>query len=97
VRAHDCGILERLGLLWLAAGCVLLACFQYRCSRGFNAVSSLLVGTGLGQHAKQWWLLAPLTQGRASYGPAVFLLGVLAVVLLTVLVVPASSIIAACA
>jgi hydrogenase-4 component B len=87
VRAHDCGILERLGLLWLAAGCVLLGLLPVQVLARLNAVSTLLVGTGLGQHAKQWWLLAPLTQGRASYGPAVFLLGVLAVVLLTVLVV----------
>jgi hydrogenase-4 component B len=87
VRAHDCGRLERLGLAWLAAGCVLLGLIPVQVIARLNAVSTLLVGVGLGQHAQQWWLLAPLTQGRASYGPVAFFIVVLAVVLLTVLVV----------
>jgi hydrogenase-4 component B len=87
VRAHDCGRLERLGLAWLAGGCVLLGLIPVQVIARLNAVSTLLVGVGLGQHAQQWWLLAPLTQGRASYGPVAFFIVVLAVVLLTVLVV----------
>ncbi len=87
VEARDCGPLERLGLAWLAVGCVLLGLLPVQVIARLNAVSTLLVGTGLGQHAQQWWLLAPLTQGRASYGPAAFFVVVLAVVVLTVLVV----------
>ena len=87
VRARDCGRLERLGLAWLAGGCVLLGLIPVQVIARLNAVSTLLVGVGLGQHAQQWWLLAPLTQGRASYGPVAFFIVVLAVVLLTVLVV----------
>jgi formate hydrogenlyase subunit 3/multisubunit Na+/H+ antiporter MnhD subunit len=87
VNAHDCGRLERLGLAWLAAGCVLLGLMPVQVIARLNAVSTLLVGVGLGQHAEHWWLLAPLTQGRASYGPVAFFIGVLGLVLLTVLVV----------
>lgn len=87
VNARDCGRLERLGLAWLAAGCVLLGLMPVQVIARLNAVSTLLVGVGLGHHAQHWWLLAPLTQGRASYGPVAFLIVVLAVVLLTVLVV----------
>jgi len=87
VNARDCGRLERFGLAWLAAGCVLLGLMPVQVIARLNAVSTLLVGVGLDQHAQHWWLLAPLTQGRASYGPVAFLIVVLAVVLLTVLVV----------
>jgi len=86
-RARDCGWLERLGLIWLAAGCVLLGLLPVQVIARLNAVSALLVGTGLGEHAQRWWLLAPLTQGRASYGAIGLFIGVLAIVLLTVLVV----------
>jgi NADH:ubiquinone oxidoreductase subunit 5 (subunit L)/multisubunit Na+/H+ antiporter MnhA subunit len=87
VDARDCGGLERLGLAWLAAGCILMGLLPVQVIARLNAVSTLLVGTGLGQHAQQWWLLAPLAGGRASYGPAAFFIVVLGVVLLTALVV----------
>jgi len=87
MEARDCGMLERLGLIWLAAGCVLLGLAPVQVLARLNAVSTLLVGTGVGQHAQQWWLLAPLVEGRASYGPSAFFLGVLALVLLTAVAV----------
>ena len=87
VRAHDCGRLERFGLAWLAAGCVLLGLLPVQVIARLNAAAILLVGTGLGEHGQRWWLLAPLTQGRASYGPIAFFVGVLSIVLLTALVV----------
>jgi len=87
VRAHDCGRLERFGLAWLAAGCVLLGLLPVQVIARLNAAATLLVGTGLGEHGQRWWLLAPLTQGRASYGPVAFLVGVLSIVVLTALVV----------
>jgi hydrogenase-4 component B len=85
VRARDCGRLERLGLAWLGAGCVLLGMLPVQVIARLNAVSTLLVGTGVGQHGQPWWLLAPLTQGRASYGPVAFFIGVLSIVLVSVL------------
>jgi hydrogenase-4 component B len=87
MEARDCGMLERLGLIWLAAGCVLLGLAPVQVLARLNAVSTLLVGTGVGQHAQQWWLLAPLVEGRASYGPSAFFLGVLALVLLAAVAV----------
>jgi len=85
VRAHDCGRLERLGLAWLAAGCVLLGMLPVQVIAQLNSVSTMLVGAGLGQHGQRWWLLAPLAQGRASYGPMALFIGILSIVLLTVM------------
>jgi NADH:ubiquinone oxidoreductase subunit 5 (subunit L)/multisubunit Na+/H+ antiporter MnhA subunit len=82
-NARDCGILERIGLVWLAAGCVLLGLLPVQVVIELNAVTQLLVGTELAQYSTQWWLLAPLTGTLASYGPMVFFLVVLAVVLIT--------------
>ena len=86
-RAHDCGVLERIGLVWLAAGCVLLGLFPVQVVSALNGVTNLLVGATLAQYAPQWWLLAPLPGARAAYGPLVFFVGVLIVVLLTTVVV----------
>ncbi|HZF29471.1 MAG TPA: hydrogenase 4 subunit B [Gammaproteobacteria bacterium] len=86
-RAHDCGILERIGLGWLAVGCVLLGLLPVQVLGVLNAVPALLIGAGLPQSSSRWWLLAPATPTRASYGPIVFFLVVLAVVVVTVLAV----------
>jgi formate hydrogenlyase subunit 3/multisubunit Na+/H+ antiporter MnhD subunit len=86
-RAHDCGWLERAGLVWLAAGCVLLGLFPVQVVAVLNDVTGLLVGAELAQYSPRGWLLAPLPGARAAYGPLVFFVGVLVVVLLTTLVV----------
>ncbi len=83
-RAHDCGKLERAGLLWLAAGCVLLGLLPVQVLGRLESVTTLLIGAGLGQSAEQWWLLSPFETRRASYAPIVFLVVVLVVVALTV-------------
>ncbi len=88
-QARDCGWLERAGLAWLAAGCVLLGLLPVQVLHGLNHVTALLVGTELGTYTDSWWLLAPLTGTRASYGPVVFLLVVLGVVLIGVYAVRA--------
>jgi len=77
-QAHDAGQLERLGLLWLAAGCVLLGLFPNVVIALLDPVTRLLVGSGLrytaGSHG--WWLLAPISEDRASYSPAIFLISI---------------------
>ena len=88
-QAHDCGRRERVGLLWLAAGCVLLGLFPVHVLALLDSVSQGLLGASLGGRLQQWWLLAPIAPERASYSPAVFLLGTLALVALTMLVVRA--------
>jgi len=74
-QAHDAGRLERIGLLWLGVGCILLGLFPNVVIVLLDPVTRLLVGSGLrgtaGSHG--WWLLAPISQDRASYSPAIFL------------------------
>lgn len=73
-QAHDASHLERLGLLWLAVGCVLLGLFPNVVIALLDPVTRLLVGSGLGFTASShsWWLLAPISEDRASYSPAIF-------------------------
>jgi formate hydrogenlyase subunit 3/multisubunit Na+/H+ antiporter MnhD subunit len=86
-RAHDCGILERIGLGWLAAGCLARGLLPVQVLAVLDAAPELLIGSRLEQSSERWWLLAPATSTRASYGPMVFFLVVLAVVIVTMLTV----------
>ncbi|MEI7612709.1 MAG: hydrogenase 4 subunit B [Betaproteobacteria bacterium] len=73
-QAHDAGRLERLGLLWLAVGCLLLGIFPNVVIALLDPVTRLLAGSGLREAASGhgWWLLAPISEDRASYSAAVF-------------------------
>ena len=73
-HAHDAGTLERIGLLWLAGGCVLLGLLPNVIINLLDPVTRLLVGNGLGYTANShgWWLLAPISEDRASYSAAIF-------------------------
>jgi hypothetical protein len=73
--------------LWLAAGCVLLGLFPVHVLAILDGVSQQLLGAGLGGELQQWWLLAPMAPERASYSPAVVMLGILVLVALTGFVV----------
>ena len=74
-QAHDAGHRERLGLLWLAVGCVLLGLLPNVVIELLDPVTRLLVDGGLGGAANSqgWWLLAPISEDRASYSAAIFL------------------------
>jgi len=78
-QAHDAGRLERLGLLWLGIGCILLGLFPDAVIALLDPVTTQLVGGGLRVAASShgWWLLAPISEARASYSPAIFLGGIL--------------------
>ena len=77
--AHDTGLWERMGMLWLAAGCVVLGLFPNQVITLIDPVTQLLVSVGLAQTvASSGWLLVPVSIERASYAPAIFLIGVLA-------------------
>jgi hydrogenase-4 component B len=79
--AHDAGWLERLGLVWLALGCILLGLLPTAVISGLDAASSLLIGSALGGHASRWWLLAPFPERQAAYGPlALLVVGALVIV-----------------
>lgn len=85
--AHDAGSWERVGLVWLAAGCVALGVAPMAVIGVINAVSGQLVGKTVGASTTGWMFLAPISPDRASYAPLLFLLAILAVWLLTWLAV----------
>ena len=82
-KAHDCGRRERIGLLWLATGCVVLGIFPVYILAWIDAVNQSLLGASLGGELQQWWLLAPVSPERASYSPLIFLVSILGLVALT--------------
>jgi formate hydrogenlyase subunit 3/multisubunit Na+/H+ antiporter MnhD subunit len=87
-EAHDAGTWEKAGTLWLALGCVALGLLPIQFIELIDPVTRLLVGGGLGQTvAANNWLLIPVSPERASYGPAIFLMGVAASFLLAWLLV----------
>jgi hydrogenase-4 component B len=85
-HAHDCGLLERLGLGWLAALCLTLGLAPVQVISALAPVTRQLTGRAAPQGAA-WWLLAPVPGRAVSYAPLVFLLAGAAVVILTVLLV----------
>lgn len=82
--AHDAGTLEKIGMAWLAVLCVALGILPNLMIRFIDPVTHLLVNAGLAKQAKAhgWWLLTPTSIERASYGPLVFLGGVVVACLL---------------
>jgi len=76
-RAHDAGGWERAGMLWLIAASVALGLAPSRVVEALAPVTRLLAGAAL-ESAGGGWLLVPVSVARASYGPALFLAGVLA-------------------
>jgi len=77
-HAHDAGLWERVGMVWLAIGCVLLGLLPTLFIQIIDPVTQRLVGSGLGTRvAASGWLLAPNSVAQASYGPIIFLLGIL--------------------
>lgn len=82
--AHDADFWERLGMGWLAAGCILLGILPVSAVLMLDKATKLLVGVGIGQTAgKSFFFLTPIASERASYSPLFFLLVVLAAVILT--------------
>ena len=74
--AHDAGLLECVGLGWLATLCILLGLFPVVVLHALDQVNQSLLGTMLGNRATTWWSVAPLALERASYSPLVFGLGI---------------------
>ena len=75
-KPKDAGGFERLGLIWLAAGCILFGLFPVATIEIIDPIPYALVGQGLAQsgHIGNWLLLAPVNAERAAYSPLVFLL-----------------------
>ncbi|PKO85136.1 MAG: hydrogenase 4 subunit B [Betaproteobacteria bacterium HGW-Betaproteobacteria-12] len=77
-EAHDAGLWEKIGMLWLAAWCIALGLFPNFLIHLIDSVTVSLVGVGFGRHATEssWLFLAPWSIKRASFAPLLFLLGV---------------------
>lgn len=85
-HAHEAGWRERLGMLWLAAGCVLLGLAPTQVIAALAPVVRMLTNQTLVNDAPgavSWLLLAPVSAERASYAPLVFFAVVLVVLLAT--------------
>ena len=77
--AHDAGFWERVGMVWLVAGCVALGLMPNQVIALMRPVTRLLVSGALPEStAGAGWMLVPVNAERASYAPVIFLLGVLA-------------------
>jgi NADH:ubiquinone oxidoreductase subunit 5 (subunit L)/multisubunit Na+/H+ antiporter MnhA subunit len=85
--AHDAGLFERIGLVWLALGCVALGVLPVQVIHALDAVNAMLVGTTIGHAGDAWWLLAPVSPDRSSYSPVIVLTVIVATVLITIRVV----------
>ena len=83
-QAHDPSLLERIGLSWLAIGCVLLGLFPTQLINQLGAVTRQLGFESLPLSDAPWWLLSPLAEREASYAPLVFLAAIAIVVVLTI-------------
>jgi formate hydrogenlyase subunit 3/multisubunit Na+/H+ antiporter MnhD subunit len=84
-RAHDAGWLERIGMCWLAAGCVVLGLFPAQVIGFFEFIPmqfGLIEARTLGG---DWWRVVPVAEREASYAPIVFFAVVAVVFALTVL------------
>jgi len=81
-QAHDAGGFERLGMLWLTAGCVLIGLFPVPVIDLIDPIPFALVGRGLAQSGRvgDWLLLAPVSAERASYSALVFVIATLLLV-----------------
>ena len=87
--ARDAGPLERVGLAWLTAGCLLLGLFPVAVIEVIDPVTYTLLGGGLAQSGRlgDWLLLAPVSAERASYSPLLVLILTAAIMLFAFLMV----------
>jgi hydrogenase-4 component B len=88
-QAHDAGIWERIGLTWMAIGCIALGVMPVFVILYLDHVNSMLLHQTLAPSAAQngWLLLTPIHAESASYGPLILLLLIVIGVLLTSYVV----------
>jgi formate hydrogenlyase subunit 3/multisubunit Na+/H+ antiporter MnhD subunit len=86
VHAHDANWLERLGLGWLAFGCILIGVLPQLALRAAGAVTGRLLGTAVNSRSSIW-RIAPIAPEQASYSGLIFLLGIVGVVGVTFVLV----------
>jgi hydrogenase-4 component B len=79
-EAHDAGPWERAGLVWLAAGCVLLGLAPATVIQMIDPITQRFTGHGMASLAQGWLFLAPIEPQRASYSPILFFIGAAAMI-----------------
>ena len=84
VRAHDANVLERIGLVWLALGCVTLGLVPAQVVGALRTVVRQVAHVDLSNPTAPWWLLQPMPGRQASYSGLVFFVAVTAMVALTI-------------
>ena len=84
-EVHDSNALERVGMAWLAAGCLVLGLFPAAFLLMLNRICVALLGSGLPEPAlaSNWLWLVPAAPEQASYGALIFLVVILSVTLVT--------------
>ena len=85
-QAHDANWLERIGLAWLAAGCVAIGVQPQLALHMAGKTTGMLVGQAVSPEPSVW-RIAPISPGQASYSGWIFLAVILCVVAITFLVV----------
>jgi len=84
VRAHDANVLERIGLVWLALGCVTLGLVPAQVVGALRTVVRQVARVDLSNPTAPWWLLQPMPGRQASYSGLVFFVAVTTMVALTI-------------
>ncbi len=84
--AHDANWLERLGLAWLALGCILIGVLPQIALRTAAAVTRQLLGSTI-SFSSPWGWIAPIAPKQASYNGLLLLAGTVCVIGLTYILV----------
>jgi hydrogenase-4 component B len=87
-EAHDAGWLERIGLAWLAIGCILIGVVPKLALMAAGTVTGKLLGQTV-MPGSGFLFIAPISPQQASYSGLLLLAGITAVVGVTFLLVRA--------
>ena len=82
VNAHDANWLERLGLMWLAFGCILIGALPQLALSAAEPVTGKLLRETIRPSSTLWWI-APIARDQASYSGLILLAGIIGVVAVT--------------
>jgi formate hydrogenlyase subunit 3/multisubunit Na+/H+ antiporter MnhD subunit len=85
-EAHDANWMERLGLVWLALGCIAIGVMPQLALRPASSVTRMLLGESIRTTGSIWWI-APVASRQASYSGIILLFGIIGVVGVTFLLV----------
>jgi formate hydrogenlyase subunit 3/multisubunit Na+/H+ antiporter MnhD subunit len=85
-EARDANWLERLGLAWLALGCIAIGVVPQLALRPAASVTGMLLGQSI-HTTSSLWFIAPIARQQASYSGLILLAGIVAVIGITFLLV----------